>query len=357
MNELVKKPGMVSSLITCSRLKCFNRCKRLHRYQYELGYRSVHTPLSLAFGTVLHAGLEAWWGWWEAHQGKTQAQQSLESGVMRTTLAASQEAMLAKSRECEEMDQATMVKAEVLMIGYDARWSAEMPKYRVLGVEVQFRTRLRNPATGYPTKDLETAGKLDAILERIEDKTVWIVEHKTSSEDLTLGSPYWQRLRMDPQISIYYDGAEALGHQVAGCIYDVLAKPGERLKLATPEDKRKYKKDGTLYANQRDRDETIEEFRNRLLLNMAENPEAYFGRAEVVRTADELKESQADTHATALAMREGERLERHPRNPDACFLYHRECSFYPVCSLTDSLDNAELYHRLENVHPELSNDD
>jgi len=351
MNELAKKPGMVSSLITCSRLKCFNRCKRLHHYQYELGYRSVHTPLSLAFGTILHAGLEAWWKWWAGDQVNGDDVKS------STALGCAQEAMLTKSRECEEMDQATMVKAEVLMIGYDARWSAEMPKYRVLGVEVQFRTRLRNPATGYPTRDLETAGKLDVILERIEDETVWIVEHKTSSVDLTLGSPYWQRLRMDPQISIYYDGAETLGDQVAGCIYDVLAKPGERLKLATPEDKRKYKKDGTLHANQRDRDETIEEFRNRLLLNMAENPEAYFGRAEVIRTADELRESQSDTHATALAIREGERLERHPRNPDACFLYHRECVFHPVCSLTDSLDNAEVYQRLENVHPELSNDD
>jgi len=350
MNELAKKPGMVSSLITCSRLKCFNRCKRLHHYQYELGYRPVRTLLSLAFGTVLHAGLEAWWKWW--------ATTVVSDGAKETTaLDDAQEAMLAKSCECEEMDQATMVKAEVLMIGYDARWYVEMSRYRVISVEAQFRTRLRNPATGYPTRDLETAGKLDALLKRVEDNTVWIVEHKTSSEDLTLGSPYWQRLRMDPQVSIYYDGAEALGYQVAGCIYDVLAKPGERLKLATPDDRRKYKKDGTLYANQRDRDETIEEFRNRLLLNMAENPEAYFGRAEVVRTADELKESQADTHATALAIREGERLERHPRNPDACFLYHRECVFHPVCSLTDSLDNTELYQRLENVHPELSNDD
>jgi hypothetical protein len=40
---------------------------------------------------------------------------------------------------------------------------------------------------------------------------VLVVEHKTSSEDVTPGSFYWSRLRMDGQVSVYFDGARALG--------------------------------------------------------------------------------------------------------------------------------------------------
>lgn len=329
---------MESNLITVSRMRSFNSCRRLHHYKYELGYRSVHTAPAQSFGTLMHAGLEAWW---KAKEDR---------------LSAALAAMAAKAAKGEEIDQVTMAKATVLMCGYDTRWAPEMSDLEVLGVEVEFRAPLRNPATGYPCRDLEVAGKLDAIVRRRSTGKVWFVEHKTSSEDLTVGSQYWQRLRMDPQVSVYYEGAKALGYEVEGCIYDVLAKLRERPKLATPEDKRKYTKAGALYAGQRETDETMEEFRGRLAESITESPEAFFARSEVVRTEDELRESQKDTHVTALMIRECERLGRNPRNPDACFLYHHTCDFHPVCSGCGSLDDDTSFQRLVNVHPELSND-
>jgi hypothetical protein len=252
------------------------------------------------------------------------------------------------------VDPITMAKACVIMTGYDARWLPEMEDFEVLGVEVEFRSRIRSPSTGYPCHDLESAGKIDAIARRRSTGRVWFVEHKSSSEDLAAGSTYWQRLQMDPQISAYYSGMQALGYEPEGCIYDVLSKFGERPKLATPPEKRKVTKEGKLYAGQRDKDETVNEFASRIQQKMAESPDSYFGRAEVVRTEAELLESQKDVYQTAVMVRDEERLGRAPRNPGNCFLYGRTCEFHSVCSGCGSLDDETKFKKLESVHAELS---
>jgi hypothetical protein len=308
----------------------------LHFYKYELGYRSIVTSEALSFGTLIHAGLEAWWK---------------SGGSLPAALAAMQV-------QPGEADAVTMAKATVLLTGYDARWLPEMAALEVLGVEVEFRARIRNPATGYPCHDLEVSGKLDALVRRRSTGKVWFVEHKTSSEDLAAGSTYWQRLRMDPQVSVYHEGTKALGHEVEGCIYDVISKFGERPKLATPLDKQKRTKDGKLYANQREKDETVEEFTSRISAKMAESPDSYFGRAEVVRTDSELTDSQQDVHTTALMIRDETRLGRAPRNPGNCHLYGRTCAFFEICSGCGSLDDETKFKKLDSVHPELdlSND-
>jgi hypothetical protein len=322
---------MESNIITVSRMRSFNACRRLHSIKYELGYRSLAKSENLSFGSLIHVGLEAWWK---------------SGGSLPAALAA----MQAQPGDCDAID---MAKATVLMTGYDARWLPDMADIEVSGVETEFKTRIINPATGCPMHDLEVAGKLDVIARRRSTGKVWFFEHKTSSEDLAAGSTYWQRLRMDPQVSVYHGGMKALGHDVEGCVYDVLSKFGERPKLATPMDKRKYTKDGRLYAAQRENDETVEEFSSRIATKMAESPDSYFGRAEVVRTDAELMESQKDVHATALMIRDEERLGRAPRNPNQCFMYGRTCEFHEVCSGCGSLDDETRFKKLDNLHPEL----
>jgi hypothetical protein len=162
---------------------------------------------------------------------------------------------------------------------------------------------------------------------------------------------------MDPQVSVYHEGTKALGHEVEGCIYDVLSKFGERPLKATPMDKRKYTKEKKLYANQRENDETVEEFTSRISEKMASSPDSYFGRAEVVRTENELDESQQDVHATALMIRDEARLGRAPRNPSNCHVYGRTCDFHEVCSGCASLDDETKFKKLDSVHPELANDE
>ena len=323
---------MRSDLITVSRMRDFNSCRRLHQIRYELGFRALHDSDALSFGTLLHVGLEEWW--------KTKG--NIDRAV---------EAMDAKPGDADEV---AMVKAVALMQGYHARWLSELEDLEVLGVEVEFQTRVRNPSTGYPCHDLEVGGKMDVIVRRRSTGKVWFIEHKSSSEDLAAGSEYWQRLRMDPQVSVYHDGMRVLGYEPEGCIYDVISKLQERPKKATAEASRKYTKDGKLYANQRADDETMDEFWARVAAKIAESPDSYFGRVEVVRTEIELTESQRDVHSTALMMRDESRLGRSPRNPSHCFHYGSTCEMFDVCSGCASLDDETRFKRLDSVHPELA---
>jgi hypothetical protein len=331
--------SLATRLITNTRLQTFNVCQRLHYYKFELGYRPVTTGLALEFGKVIHAGLE---GWWRAHaDGRPASALDQAFNFMARSIA-----------NCETVDEFEVLKAQVLMAGYHARWTPTMDEYEVIAVEGQFAAPLVGPH-GRRARGLRVAGKVDVLVRKRADGTTLLVEHKTSSADLSPGSVYWQRLRMDPQISLYFTGATSLGHPPDGCLYDVIAKLDMRPYQATPEDKRKYRQDGALYANQRAVAETFAEFKTRLEAAIGEAPDAYYGRAEVARLQSELEESTKDTYETALMIRDGIRNGRHPRNPDACFRYNRVCDFYPVCSGTASLDDAHVYRKLENVHPEL----
>lgn len=173
-----------------------------------------------------------------------------------------------------------------------------------------------------------------------------VVEHKTTSADITPGSPYWRRLALDAQVSLYLGGAGSL-------LYDVIKKPSLRPLRATPVEARRYTKAGTLYAAQREHDETPDAYEARLLADIAQHPDAYYQRGTVVRTEEEAQEAGRDVWMTARMIRESRYLDAWPRNPSACDAYGRTCDYWPVCSGTASIDDDVLYRDAGAQHEEL----
>lgn len=182
---------------------------------------------------------------------------------------------------------------------------------------------------------------------------VLVVEHKTAGEDISPAADYWRRLRMDAQVSAYFAGARALGYDPAACLYDVLAKPAQRPLLATPPATRKVTKDGRLYAGQRDRDETPDEYEDRIVCAIAEDPDRYYVRGEVVRLEADEREHAFDAWQLGRQIREAELAGRYPRNPDACVRYGRACEYFGVCCGEASIDDPLLFRRTP-TNPELS---
>jgi PD-(D/E)XK nuclease superfamily protein len=329
-------------VITKSRLAAYNLCARYHHNVFNLGYRSLQ-PRELAdWGSMFHAALDAWFTVYKDH-GEPLPGLALSAGL----------AALAEYRAgVTSIDDAAFAKAEVMLAAYDARWAPAMCEWEVLGVEVEFITMIPG------RRRLRVAGKLDKLLRKRSDGSIWFGEHKTSGADLSAGSTYWVKLRMDPQVSIYHGGVRSLGYEPTGCAYDVIARPDLRPAKATPEDKRKYTKPtktepSRLYAGQRETDETTEEFRERLSALVAANPDAFFSRVEVVRLEREIEESAKDVEETALQIRASASAEHAPRNPNACHLYGRTCDMFDACSGVASLDDETKFVR-GKVHPELS---
>lgn len=309
--------------ITTSEIRAYKRCREEHRFSYALGYRTHYRGGALAFGTVVHAGLEAWW-----------------RGL---PLAGALEA-LHDSAFAEGLDDYEQAKAAVMLEGYDARWGSLRGDFEVLHVEHTFRV-LRGLGS------YQLGGKFDALAV-IEGQPI-VVEHKTTSEDIGAGSDYWARLTLDDQVGNYLAAAEALGYRAGGVLYDVLKKPSVEPLRATPPDKRRFKKDGTLYANQREDDEPLEAYRARLVEALAEAPQTYFARQLVVRFDEETARANRDTDRIAAEILRVVPDEPQPRSPDACKRYGRMCEYFDVCTGAASLDDSARFRRTTNPHEEL----
>ena len=356
----------MTALYTNSRLKVLRECMRLHHYKYVLNIRTAATAV-MDFGTIGHAALEAWLRAWKRNDLDARLPDAL-AAIEVSHVSPHEKARLA-----------------AIITAYHYRWHAQ--PWEIIEVEVEFRYELAGYLIG---------GKIDGIIRDTRDGRVWLLEHKTTGEDASAGGTYWSRLALDSQISIYVDGGTMLGHEIAGCIYDVLQRPKHEPKLATPVDARKFTigkgckicggnlqgKQGTarvgdrdcavckgtgwrldedgdpeaprLHANQRDTDETIEEFGDRITDAIATEPDAFLIRGEVVRLDDELPGMRQDLLDTIKIERAAALLEVAPRNPDACAKYGRLCDFFGPCSGTESIDDPVRFPRSEQAHPELA---
>ncbi len=293
-------------ILTASRLRCFRECPRKHHYRYDLGFRPVEDAHALRYGTLVHRALEAWW--------------SDEHGRFAAAMR------VLRKAEAAPLDRA---RAEAMLAAYHERWHGDMRDIEVVAVEREFAMPLVNPATGRPSRTWSVAGKIDALA-RI-GKDLWLVEHKTTSEDISVGAPYWARLRMDMQVSIYMLGAETLGYgRPVGVLYDVLRKPAHRLR----------------------KDENPETFRSRVLSALQQDLPRYFQRQRVVRLEDELREALSDLWLQAVMLRQYQLAGVHPRNPEACQRFGR-CEYFDVCTGAASLEDPALFRRAERQHEEL----
>lgn len=313
-------------LLTCSSLRLYRTCPRayLHRYEQGLVPRAGKSD-ALAFGTLIHAALEAYW----------------RGGHDATS------ALLVIDEQAEGEWRA---QARAMVLAYASRWADD--HLEALAVEVEFRAPMIDVRTGKRLRGISRAGKIDAIA-RDARGDVWIVEHKTTTQDIGRGSPYFERLTLDLQVSHYMLGARALGYDPVGVVYDVLRKPKSKRALATPEAERRYTAEGKLYARQRDTDESLEDYSARLVDELQAAPDDYLQRAELHRLGHELVETQLDDLASLEAMRRDRKRGHWPRNDGACVRYGSRCEYWGICSGAIGPDELPDHYAQRRAHEEL----
>jgi hypothetical protein len=291
----------MTQVLTKSSLSTARLCPRLYDYQYRQLYRSAVEAEALRFGTLVHHGLEQLWS------GRPVAWPG-------------------------SADRWDLARARPMLAGYAARWDQSL--YETLAVEQAFECPLVDPRTGIASDKWVLGGKFDAVAREKATGRVFLIEHKTSGSDISPGSPYWTRLRLDTQISVYMEGARSLGYDPVGVVYDVLGKPSIRPLKA---------------GAKRAVDETPEEFEVRCVAAISEDPGAHYQRGEVVRLEDEMRGALVDICEQAEVMGAGHTF----RNPDACERFGRLCSFFEVCSGSARLDGNRDFVKLPCAHPEL----
>lgn len=345
-------------VLTQSSLTTFRRCPREYYFRYVMMVKTRHTALPLLFGRLFHKGLNAWW------LAEPTGMKVTPEGRLLFALSAVDRA----AEEQDERDPFTLAKAEALLIGYTARWGET--DYETIGVEERFKIPIflgesaRSSALprSYQTHAFDLEGSIDAIIKRFT-KGSWYhfnVEHKTTSFDILPGSDYWHKIiALDPQVSTYDAASRAMGYDIRGTIYDVIRKPELQPLKATPEELKKYTKPTKaepiprLYANQRETDETVEEYRDRLLKDIEARPNWYFARNTIVRLEHDNNAHARDVEQTASMIRFAEEWEAWPRSPNACERYRRMCEFHPVCSGETNIDDTARFVKKTSQHEEL----
>lgn len=311
-------------ILTHSRMSCFRDCPRKHFIRYELGLTPDIDSDARRFGSAIHEALEGW-----------------DKGDAEMVAGA----FAAIEDDHERAAARTLFDAHCAHYEYDG----VTPVYS----ELPFDIPLTNPQTGMPSRNWRLNGKIDGIVQ-LADGRLALLERKTTTRDFTPGSDYWTKLRLDAQISIYIIAARELGIQIDTVLYDVMRRPSLRPYRATPEEKRKYKKDGTLYASCRAEDETPEEYANRIGDDIHSRPEHYFTRQEIARLEQDLDECHADLWQQQMAIRNAQLAGHWWRNPNACFGMFK-CDYLPICQNNDlEYSTPAGFIRSEEIHPELS---
>jgi RecB family exonuclease len=330
-------------LLTHSRMACAKSCLRRHFYAYEMGLRPIRETPPLRMGASIHRGIEVF---------QTCDSQTFEASVLSAIRAATLAYEQIPAGVVDQTDWAVeRVTVERLLHAYLTYYQAD--GLNVIASERAFDLPLVNPQTGKESRIYRLAGKIDRIVQ-LPDGRLAVLETKTTGVSIDDASDYWARLRLDSQISLYVYAARQLGFDVATVLYDVIRKPEIGLHRATPQEKRKYTKEGRLYANQRERDETPEEFAERLSEDIAIRPEFYFGRREIPRLEADITEAQAEWWQQGKLLRDCQNSGRWFRNTNACLQPFR-CTYAEICfaGADPTVSLPTNFKLVENVHPEL----
>ena len=293
--------GERTAKFTTSMVKCFKQCRKRYQLEYVDNLKPIQTPKALELGTLYHSGLEYLLNGMELINipGQLEADQRnrcMDAGVDYDPIP---------------VGIATeMVTAFYLESGYQ--------EWDIQSVEKTFEVSI-----GYGKRLI---GKIDSIM--MKNNSDFLIEHKTTSCWATDGAEYLHNLLWDEQSTNYlYAYKELFGKYAKGVIYCIVEKPTIKPLLATPIEKRRYKQTGEIYSNQRENDETPEEYLTRVCAWYREKPRVHIHF--IYRTPDEIERQVNDLKLVFKDISECEKNETFYRNPSACSIL--ECPYRPKC--------------------------
>jgi hypothetical protein len=225
-------------ITTQSAWRLFKCCRRAFFYRYVRRLRpDIPTTGALAFGTAIHAALEAYFRGYRRGESYNAGKPSpTESALSALDKSYSDRADLAQAQE--------LMVARAGLSAFLERIRETPPPVTACAVEVPWAHEIINPLSGHPSKRFILAGKMDGIGLRddgdINQETgevytsPCLIEHKTAS---AVDADYLDAIWMDNQVVIYLDAMLlCFGWESNVVSYNVLAKPRLKRKEAeTPE--------------------------------------------------------------------------------------------------------------------------
>jgi PD-(D/E)XK nuclease superfamily len=292
--------------ISSSRLSTFRECPRKYAHLYVKGRAPIAEPSAFTFGRAWHEALEQWW------------LNGPEAAIAW---------LVGKAAEISAEDGA---KIAALLRFYNP------PRhlYGVLDAEKEYEVPIVNPETGVRNRGYTFFLRLDVEVVTLATGERWIVEHKTTSDEILGFGPYWQRLQIDAQVAFYL-----IATGCKGVLYDVVRKPMLRISKA---DEQKAAATGL---------ELSLAYQQRLEEAIAAEPEKYYQFRAIEKTADDLAEAQADLYEQVQMLHNCHRRGMYPRNSNSCRTLYGTCPFLGVCTGQELIDDDTRFRDRVELHP------
>jgi len=390
--------------LSASAIWTFKKCPIAWRNAYLYGMRPIKKKDSLFDGTNWHDGLELISLGPEAVcrrcAGQSRADHDcpicLGSGFLQGDPMEAVARCYEKAYSTYNLSEGDAVKVETTrtkllysLSAYKWYWE-DQDEIEVLGREIPFDLPLIEPRTGVSIPDVRLVGKIDKLV-RWKGR-LYILEHKSTADDINPESPYWNKLRFDVQTRIYPYAAQQLQRDgelkdygvkaseapISGVLYDAWHKPGIGTKKITQAEAKKIFTEGQYCEQLMDTGgstyESILRLLNatmgddvacdingerswicpaapnkktgkitgfalrenqsmygaRLMQDLTSDPEKYFQRKEITRTAQDLKDLEVELVSVYHTMRFMERYECWYKCERECEAFGK-CDYMPCC--------------------------
>jgi hypothetical protein len=298
-----------------TKLNTFLACPRRFELHYDKRLELISRPRHLSLGSAFQLGIE-----YQDPEVAARAVWGLEPD-------GSGERIVSFTQQHEDR----LHVDEAIVRGACALYLRTWPEQRGEAREVEYRVRLRNPWTGYPSRTFDLLGKADGVV----DDGGWDVLGDTTGPELRLAQPLElqenklvgsvdpakvQRLPLDRQIALSRYGLwRATGRLVRRVRYRWVRKPS---------------------IKQRQK-ETVEEFCARIGEDYVDRPDFYLHEEQpVFATTEDFLRIECELWVWAEQLRQFRRDALHPRNTSSCSDFGG-CAFIPIC--TGDPDAMSLY--------------
>ncbi len=272
-------------------------------------------------------------------------------------------------------------------IGWHWHWQND--KVETIATEVPFKRDLSSIYT--------RRGKIDRVIRR--NGALLLGEYKSTSKPIDSGSLYWDRLRLDSQLTLYLIearhaqlsgkleryGISASDPPISGMLYDAWHKPQIKPKKLSMSDTKKFLESCEYFGEKYEVTitdiveggvpdqiivgttrvevvpgaepkitkknpeptrpfairETPEMFGARLLADIREYPDKHFARHEIPRTDDELLKLDREYRNIARLAEFATIRDLWFRNEDHCDATYR-CPYYSICYYDVDVTNGNI---------------
>lgn len=314
--------------VSNSSISLFKACRFQWFLTYVLGLKHVLTPEYFDDGDIFHCALEL------HYQGHEPA---FVKQYIRDRYKQLLEKSLMKSPKIMDALETRTVTLQGMVQGYWQVYKNDLRNWEIIFCEREFGI----PMVDSEGDEFEYRGKIDMKIRERKTGDCYIVEHKTAG---SIGVQYVSKLPMDSQVLTYLS---ADSHEVKhnktwdggdvpkGCIYNVIKKPGIRVKNG--ETRQAYLK--RLHSEYIDPKKYPKYFYRDKIKHK---------KSRLIKFIKEIKDIVPEMRKVALEMQSAHKCER------ACNDYGG-CQYKSIC-LEGKLKGTHMaYYKVDpELHPELS---